>query len=263
MSEQERAVPAPAGGIEVPLGGLQEGSTGLVEKAVPAPTTEHVYQPAVQTATTAVPTADQNVPNVQPTPVVSKTNDILLEAVGVTGEGLNGALEKALQHGDPSLINITELTKGMSETQAATLKHLAESRYQEIQTHISTSVSQVQQLAGGVEQWNAVRSVFNAKAPAHIAPIIEGMIANGDIVNAGKFMIDFAKQNGLVNSTTQPAVQGGVGAVQQGISNADYKEAVYKLTTEYPNQSLEGNGKAAQEFKKLQAQRALGRQSGI
>lgn len=260
MSE-ERAVPAPAGGIEVPLGGLQEGETGLQQRAVPADNSPVVpAEQAVQTDQPVVP-VEQPVQPIQEQ--VPSSNDLLLKAVGVDGDGLAGAMEKALQHGDPSLINLSEITKGMKPEQAALVQQIAESKYREVQAHISTSVSQVHQLAGGQAQWESARAAFNTKAPSYLQPVIDNLIQQGNIVDAGRVVLDFVKQNGLVNTQGQPAIQGGVGNVQQGMSNAEFKEALDKIMTEYPNQSLQGNGIAAQKYKQITAQRAAGRNAGL
>lgn len=250
MSDEQRAVPAPVGGLEVPLGGL-----GNQE---PAP----VVQPVLTTENTNTQVTPEDKQEPAPKPATS-TNDLLLKAVGVDGDGLASAMDKALQHGDPSLINLSEITKGMTPEQATVVQQIAEAKYNEVQTHISTSVNQVHQLAGGQAQWEAARSAFNTKAPAYLQPVIDKLIDEGNIVDAGRVVLDFAKQNGLVNTQGQPAIQGGVGVVQQGMTNVDFKEALDKLMTEYPNASLQGNGIAAQKYAQLNAARAAGRKAGL
>lgn len=250
----ERAVPAPTGGLEVPLGGLgnQEQQQEAASVVAPVLQTEN-------TNTQVTPEVKQE-PTPQPVP---STNDLLLKAVGIDGDGLASALDKALEHGDVSLINLSEITKGMTPENASIVQQLAEAKFNEVQTHISNSVTQVHQLAGGQAQWEAARAAFNAKAPSYMQPIIDKLIDEGNIIDAGRAVLDFAKQNGLVNTQSQPAIQGGNGQVQQGMSNAEFKEALDKLMTEHPNASFEGNGIAATKYAQINAARAAGRKAGL
>lgn len=242
--------------------------------------TEEVTTPDVTVQPTDTPIVT---PVTQPTPAIQpnvQTQNFVGETVletsinvfaagaGIDAVRFENAIEGAIKHGDPSLINMDALTVGLKPEQALQARALAQAAYQETQAAIQRasqeSISTAERLAGGAEQWKNISNTFNTKAPAHLKAVVSQMLDTGDVQNAVQFVIDTAKGVGLVNSGDAP-MQGGFGgngADSSGISQAEYFEKLATLERAAGNRSFE-QGEYANKLQLLRDARKLGRNNGL
>lgn len=246
--------------------------TDQAQQAAPA---EQAPVAAQQTATQPTTPAVPQVPAQQPQvpeqvhqAPVDYTGSTALEtslnvfsaSVGIDASLFDQVTANALKYNDVNLIDYTALVQGLKPEQAAQAKALATAAFKEQQTFISNQAAQVHTLAGSKEAWDLAAQAFNQSAPAHIQAVVRHMLDTGDMVNAAKFVLETVNQSGLVNNGTPP-VQGGTGAVQQGLSLQEFHAELHKLNMKAGNRSLE-SGALGAEYQALLQARAIGKKQG-
>lgn len=243
--------------------------------------TDQVATPAVDTATpTAAPVA-QPTPAAQPAPtpevvyqqvpsyntesVIETAVNVFASTAGIEASRFEAALTNALQYGDANLIDYANLTAGLKPDQAAQAKALALSAFNDTKGRQDAAhahaVQVVNQVAGGADAWREASDAFNTSAPAHLKAVVSQLLENGNVEHAAKFVLDTVRGTGMVNHGTPP-LQGGTGAVQQGISQETFRAELAKLEKSAGGRSYE-NGALGEQLAQLRAARALGAKQGL
>lgn len=245
----------------------QEAITPAVTPEV-TPTAAPAVAPSVAPTVTPTPEPTYQPQNFAGETVLETSINVFSASAGIDAERFENAIEGAIKHNDPSLINMEALTAGLKPAQAAQAKALAEAAFKETQAAIQRasqeSIATAEKLAGGADQWKSISATFNTKAPAHLKAVVSQMLDAGDVQNAVQFVIDTAKGVGLVNTGNEP-MQGGFGgngADASGISQAEYFEKLATLEREAGNRSFE-QGAYAQKLQLLRDARKLGRDNGL
>ena len=265
-------VPTPQGGFpnqapQEPSGGYQGGFNGGVPQyqqpqqyAVQQPVLQQPAEQPVQTPE-PVPTQEQSTPQYSGSDPLEVSIDIFTKSSGISQDQFYTALAGALQYGDPQLINLGDLTKGLNKEQAAQAEALAKAAYQQAQNIKQQTIQTAYSKAGGEEQWKAAVGAFNAKAPPAYQAAAKAMEAAGQINEAVEFILDTAKQFGFVNSMQGQSLQGTFGgSAVKGITKAEYSAGLQELAKEMGGfHNLESSPK----FKQLTDARNLGVQQGI
>lgn len=276
-------VPAPQGGFpnqapQEPSGGYQGGFNGGVPQyqqpqqsqqyTVQQPTQQQPpeglglgQQPTQQPVQAPVPAQEQPVPQYSGNDPLEVSIDIFTKSSGISPDQFYTALAGALQYGDPQLINLGDLTKGLNKEQAAQAEALAKAAYQQAQSIKQQTIQTAYSKAGGEEQWRAAVGAFNSKAPPAYQAAAKAMEASGQINEAVEFILDTAKQFGFVNSVQGQSLQGNFGgSAVKGISKTEYSSGLQELAKEMGGfHNLESSPK----FKQLTDARNLGVQQGI
>lgn len=275
-------VPAPQGGFpnqapQEPSGGYQGGFNGGVPQyQQPQQSTQYAVQqpiqqqpeglglgqvPTQQPVPAPVPPQEQPVPQYSGNDPLEVSIDIFTKSSGISPDQFYTALAGALQYGDPQLINLGDLTKGLNKEQAAQAEALAKAAYQQAQSIRQQTIQTAYSKAGGEEQWRAAVGAFNSKAPPAYQAAAKAMEASGQINEAVEFILDTAKQFGFVNSVQGQSLQGNFGgSAVKGISKAEYSAGLQELAKEMGGfHNLESSPK----FKQLTDARNLGVQQGI
>ena len=273
-------VPAPQGGFpnqapQEPSGGYQGGFNGgvpqyqqpqqyAVQQPVPQQPSEGLglgKAPAQEPVQAPVPAQEQPAPQYSGSDPLEVSIDIFTKSSGISQDQFYTALAGALQYGDPQLINLGDLTKGLNKEQAAQAEALAKAAYQQAQNIKQQTIQTAYSKAGGEEQWKAAVGAFNAKAPPAYQAAAKAMEAAGQINEAVEFILDTAKQFGFVNSMQGQSLQGTFGgSAVKGISKAEYSAGLQELAKEMGGfHNLESSPK----FKQLTDARNLGVQQGI
>lgn len=268
-------VPAPQGGFpnqapQEPSGGYQGGFNGGVPQ-YQQPQQYAVQQqpeglglgqaPKQEPVQAPVPAQEQPAPQYSGSDPLEVSIDIFTKSSGISQDQFYTALAGALQYGDPQLINLGDLTKGLNKEQAAQAEALAKAAYQQAQNIKQQTIQTAYSKAGGEEQWKAAVGAFNAKAPPAYQAAAKAMEAAGQINEAVEFILDTAKQFGFVNSMQGQSLQGTFGgSAVKGISKAEYSAGLQELAKEMGGfHNLESSPK----FKQLTDARNLGVQQGI
>lgn len=273
-------VPAPQGGFpnqapQEPSGGYQGGFSGgvpqyqqpqqyAVQQSIPQQQPEGLglgQAPTQQSVQAPAPAQEQPVPQYSGNDPLEVSIDIFTKSSGISQDQFYTALAGALQYGDPQLINLGDLTKGLNKEQAAQAEALAKAAYQQAQNIKQQTIQTAYSKAGGEEQWRAAVGAFNSKAPPAYQAAAKAMEAAGQINEAVEFILDTAKQFGFVNSVQGQSLQGNFGgSAVKGISKAEYSAGLQELAKEMGGfHNLESSPK----FKQLTDARNLGVQQGI
>lgn len=188
-------------------------------------------------------------------PVLASLTDVFVK-VG-NGLDLDRAIGKALQYGDPALIDKAYITEkgGATATQLATL---AEAIVTRVQTQTSEAVNSVYSTAGDKASWDAAAAVFNQQAPAHLKMVIAQMLESGNpqaVKAAAQSVVDYTRNNGLVSAPGQYVNAGATGAsAAQALDKEGFQEAL---------RSLDRNSRTYETQRQdLFVRRALGKQLG-
>jgi len=246
---------------------MSDEVTPVVTPTAPVAPTVTVA-PVVET-----PTAPTTVTVVKEAPVYTGSSpietavNVFTQSVGIDSTVFQNALVNALNYGDANLIDYAALTQGLDSEKAAQAKALAQSLFADTQARQATAVQQAQStvynLAGGEANWKVASDAFNTSAPDYLKVAVAQLLESNNVQHAAQLVLDTVRNSGMVNTQQGvPQVQGGTGAVQQGISQAEYFAEIHKLNKETGNRSY-AQGSSAQRLNQLNAQRALGRQQGL
>lgn len=270
MSE---AISTPTAPIQAPVGapgGLPEAIPGApIAAPVPQPTTI----PAQPTAPVPQPVPVPQPPT-PPKPGTSPatlggydTRDAdpvvqsLLDAVSLAAPEVNleRALGKALQHGDPSLID-REYLKEAHPQGHAKLAKLAEQLVATVEHRAGELQKQVYAMVGGEQNWSNAVQVFNSKAPEAVRKAVASMLdsRNPEQILAGASMVQqYGQQAGYLAQTTPSPLGNGlpVAPVQTGLTYAQFKAELAKIDTR--------SGDYAGQWAALLQQRAQGKAMGM
>lgn len=173
------------------------------------------------------------------------------------GVDINRAIGNALTLSNPALIDKAYLQeKGGSN--AAALVALAESIVGRVQDQTKAAEAAVYKAAGDKASWDAAAAAFNQKAPAHLKAVVAKLLESGNpesIGSGAQYVLDYARQQGLVPQQAG-LVQTGAGVPgAQGLSKAQFQAELFKLDKRSP--TFEADRGA------LFAKRQVGKQLGI
>lgn len=175
------------------------------------------------------------------------------------GIDLDRVMQRALQHGDPSLIDFAYLREAAGE-QAPQLQALAQNIVRAVQAKADEVERGVYAEVGGEEIWHASVAAFNKSAPHELRVTVKQMLdsQNEQFIKAGaKIVAQFGQQSGAV---PQPAnlmgsTSAGASFNQHGLSKADFQAELRKLNQNAPNYE--------QQREALFVRRAAGKRAGL
>ena len=188
---------------------------------------------------TAVPNADNPVKvevetkapdvSVGATYLETSVNHFATE-VGTTAEAIMGSIDKALEYGDASLIDVTKLGT-LTPEQAARATQLATMVLQHTQQEIVSVKNTVAEVAGGADKWGIAIDAFNASATPEAKQYVAYLVdVAGTPKEAAEYVVKYINESGLVTQVKQAPVQGGTGApVVAGLSVQEYKNGIHEI----------------------------------
>lgn len=257
---------APSGGLPgvvppvpvPPMPGVPSGVTATVpvQPTAPVAPPTQIQQPSTPPKPTSTPATLGGYDTRDADPVVQS----LLDAVSLAAPEVNleRALGKALEHGDPSLID-REYLKEAHPQGHAKLAKLAEQLVATVEHRATELQKQVYAMVGGEQNWSNAVQVFNSKAPDAVRKAVATMLdsRNPEQILAGASMVQqYGQQAGyLAQVTTSPLGGAPVAPAQTGITYAQFKEALGKIDTR--------TGDYAGQWAALLAQRAQGKAQGL
>ncbi len=172
------------------------------------------------------------------------------------GVDLDRVFSKAIEEGDPSRLDLAYL-KDKCPQHFNELQAMATSLVQASVEMTTKLVDSIHEKAGGADNWNTAVSAFNEKAPAAVRAVIKSMLdsAKPDQVQAAAdLIVEFAKDNGFVQTSSVITHQNGAINQSQALSAEEFKAAVRQLDGSSPSHNA--------EYQSLVARRRLGVQLG-
>lgn len=179
---------------------------------------------------------------------------------GVSADALYGSVSAALQYGDPNLINLQEITAGLSPAAAAEARALASAIFQQAQQTRQQAQNAAYSAAGSKEAWEGAVAAFNSKAPPHVMAAAKALEETGNVQGAIQYVLETVRGLGLVPQTQGQPVQGSlVGSAVQGLSEAQFRAELGKI---YKERGM-NNAIHDPRYQQIIDARQLGRQQGI
>lgn len=268
---QAPVTPAPV--ADVPPVPVKDPVTGQwVLPTAAAPIAQSPLAPA------GVPQAPVPVPEQAPVPaeavqkpVVPVQGETYLETsvnhfaaeVGIEADAIMESIEKALEHGDAGLINVSNLGT-LTPEQAQRATQLAQMAYQHTQTEIANMQQAVYAAAGGEAQWNSAIAAFNASATDEAKGYVAYLADHaGNAKAAAEYVTKYVQNAGLTTQVTQAPIQGGTGApVAQGLDKVGYTNGIHALEMQLAARSISQAEYNAQ-MADLDYRRQVGRNAGL
>jgi hypothetical protein len=268
------ATAQPAGSQPAPVPAAPTFQTPPAPAPQPAPQggfTQADIDKAVQAALagqqTPAPAAPVQAPLGNPAQALdiadAAANDGLLTSLTATfsalgaGVDINRAIGNALTLNNPALIDKAYLQE-KGGTNAAALVALAESIVGRVQDQTKAAEAAVYKAAGDKASWDAAAAAFNQRAPAHLKAVVAKLLESGNpesIGSGAQYVLDYARQQGLVPQQAG-LVQAGAGVPgAQGLSKQQFQAELFKLDKRSP--TFEADRGA------LFARRQVGKQLGI
>lgn len=221
-----------------------------LQPPVQVPAQPQPAQPAPQAAApelvelSGVPTSnlrDFNVGEVDD-PVIKATANILLASS--PDIDLDRALAKAIQYGQPDLIDVAYL-KEKGGTNADNLITIAKSLVTQIANVAEANTKAVYDLAKGQENWETAVTAFNQFADPAQRKTISDLLDSGKpqfVQYAAQTVLEFSKQSGAVPFTGQQIQTGQASvAASQGLSKAQFQAELAKLNRNAPDYAEQSN----------------------
>lgn len=260
---------APVGAPPVPV---WNGTAWELPTTTQAPTPPSTPLVPVPQAPTAVPTAENPAvvekpdeskpqPSVGETYIETSVNHFASE-VGLNPETIADCIDKAIEYGDPSLINLSALGN-LTPEQTQRANQLTQMVYQHTQAQITQNQNTVYAVAGGQEQWASAIGAFNASANEEAKGYVAYLVDNvGDAKAAAEYVIKYVKQSGLNTQITQAPIQGGTGApVAVGLTVQEYKNGIHEIEMLRNSRSIT-QSEYDVRMADLDYRRGIGRQQG-
>lgn len=256
------AVPAGAGIPGIPAGASMATPPGQAAPApqpapapvappapAPVPAPQPAPAPAAPVQTFALPNDGGEDPALK-----AMTNAFLSMGSGID---LERAIGKALQFGNPALIDTAYITeKGGS--QSGVLNELGKQIVEQVQRSAAAATSAAHSAAGSKEAWDAAAVGFNANAPQHLKTVVRTMLESGDsatVAAAAKTVVDFVRQGGIVATPAGLVQHGTATGAANALDKAGFQAELRKLNAR--SSTFEADRAA------LFARRSAGRASGI
>lgn len=218
--------------------------------AQPQPAQPQPAQPAPQAAApelvelSGVPTSnlrDFDIGEIDD-PVIKSTANILLASS--PNIDLDRALAKAIQYGQPDLIDVAYL-KEKGGTNADNLITIAKSLVTQIANVAEANTKAVYALANGQENWETAVTAFNQFADPTQRKTISDLLDSGKpqfVQYAAQTVLAFSRQSGAVPFTGQQIQTGQASvAASQGLSKAQFQAELAKLNRNAPDYAEQSN----------------------
>ena len=189
-------------------------------------------------------------------PALDVAVETFLSTTGATNADIDRAVSKAIEYGDPGLIDEAFIKERFGDKAANALK-LAKAVVQQTSDQANTIISSVYEVAGSKEQWDSAIDVFKRTASPGLVSAAKAMFDSGNAKTtkeAAELVLNFNKTSGVL-PVVNPRVQASSSqAASQGLSAAELKAAVHKLN---PNSRT-----YKQDYATLIQMRSLGQSLG-
>lgn len=230
----------------------QQTSPAGTTEAAPAATAAPAAQPA---PAAAQPTPAPNLPFELSTGTQAAIQ--VLGAIGVDGGAVQQLAHEALSTGQP--LNLAAFQQQFGNNAAYALQ-AAQSLLSDAQQFTQRVQQEAYSKVGGEQQWNQLVQQFKATAP-HLHEAVQQLVNSNQLDAAVTLMRSVVPQQ--VMQPMQGALQQQVaGGTPQGLTQAQFIQAVQKLRQQYPNASFE-TGVAGQLYNELMNRRQAGIQAGL
>lgn len=230
----------------------QQTSPAGATEAAPAATAAPAAQPA---PAAAQPTPAPNLPFELSTGTQAAIQ--VLGAIGVDGGAVQQLAHEALSTGQP--LNLAAFQQQFGNNAAYALQ-AAQSLLSDAQQFTQRVQQEAYSKVGGEQQWNQLTQQFKATAP-HLHAAVQQLVNSNQLDAAVTLMRSVVPQQ--VMQPMQGALQQQVtGGTPQGLTQAQFIQAVQKLRQQYPNASFE-TGVAGQLYNELMNRRQAGIQAGL
>lgn len=240
---------ASAGSPPVPAG------ASATPTATPSPqqtaSAQAVAQP-VQTVATAAP----NLPFELSTGTQAAIQ--VLGAIGVDGNAVQQLAHEALSTGQP--LDLASFQQQFGNNAAYALQ-AAQSLLSDAQQFTQRVQQEAYSKVGGEQQWNQLTQQFKATAP-HLHEAVQQLVNSNQLDAAVTLMRSVVPQQGVMQPMQGALQQQVAGGTPQGLTQAQFIQAVQKLRQQYPNASFE-TGVAGQLYNELMNRRQAGIQAGL
>ena len=221
---------------------------------------EETPVPVVTPAPAAVvPVAASEAP-VEYEPTGDVGMDMALAFVGKAGIAIDHPAMKAAEQGDFTILRAVLAQKGVAGYEQFVA--LGEAAYQRTVAANATKAkaveTQVHQLAGGPEEWNAVRTWAGANATPEEKAEINALLNKGGLATKGvvRYLVDaYNRANNVEVTPKDPTVNAGRGGEPTG-ANAPLGPRAYQEAVNALNNKLNGRLEGSKEYANLQARRA-------
>lgn len=253
---------APAGSPPVPAGAsATPTATPSTQQTAPAqPTAPQAAPQQTTQQTTQQPAA-------QPTPAPNLPFELstgtqaaiqVLGAIGVDGGAVQQLAHEALSTGQP--LNLAAFQQQFGNNAAYALQ-AAQSLLSDAQQFTQRVQQEAYSKVGGEQQWNQLTQQFKATAP-HLHEAVQQLVNSNQLDAAVALMRSVVPQQGVMQPMQGALQQQVAGGVLQGLTQAQFIQAVQKLRTQYPNASFE-TGVPGQLYNELMNRRQAGIQAGL
>ena len=234
--------------------------------------------PSPQQTAPTQPTAPQQViqqttqqttqqPAAQPTPAPNLPFELstgtqaaiqVLGAIGVDGAAVQQLAHEALSTGQP--LNLAAFQQQFGNNAAYALQ-AAQSLLSDAQQFTQRVQQEAYSKVGGEQQWNQLTQQFKATAP-HLHEAVQQLVNSNQLDAAVALMRSVVPQQGVMQPMQGALQQQVAGGTPQGLTQAQFIQAVQKLRQQYPNASFE-TGVAGQLYNELMNRRQAGIQAGL
>jgi hypothetical protein len=171
---------------------------------------------------------------------------------------MDRAFGKALEFGDPSLIDMAYITEKGGAV-AENLKAIAQGIVDRVQYQAQAGEAAVYAIAGDKAQWDTALAVFDAKAAPHVKTVVQTMIDSGNlgaIQSAAQMVVEFSKGSGrMVNAPGLINAGASNGNAASGLSKVEFQKLHSKLDPNSPSYTADRG--------QLYARRSVGKQLGL
>lgn len=172
---------------------------------------------------------------------------------------LNRAIGKAIEYGDPELVDAAYL-KDIGGEKANALVNVAKQIVTAVDAKSKATIQQVYTDAGGQAQWEAAVALFNKNAPKHIKEVAQELLNSSQfskIQTGAKFVTEYAKSQGGLSTTPDFLTPSGYqGDSSQALDKVTFQQELRKLAPEHQNPNY------VQERNELFRRRQLGKNLG-
>lgn len=191
-------------------------------------------------------------------PMIANMAGILRTAAG-TAIDLDRAVGRALQYGDPALVDVQYIAE-KGGANAKQIAELAQGIVKAVNLKSESITASIHASVGGEAQWSVASAAFNKTAPAELKLTVRQMLdsTNENLIKAGaKIVADFAKGSGVVPQPGVAAFGANAAAAPggQALSKAQFQAELSKLKQSDPGYS--------QARADLFSRRSLGKAAGL
>lgn len=248
---------APAGSPPVPaVASATPTATPSTQQTAPAQLTAPQAAPQQTAQTAAQPTPAPNLPFELSTGTQAAIQ--VLGAIGVDGGAVQQLAHEALSTGQP--LNLAAFQQQFGNNAAYALQ-AAQSLLNDAQQFTQRVQQEAYSKVGGEQQWNQLTQQFKATAP-HLHEAVQQLVNSNQLDAAVTLMRSVVPQQGVMQPMQGALQQQVAGGTPQGLTQAQFIQAVQKLRQQYPNASFE-TGVAGQLYNELMNRRQAGIQAGL